>query len=411
MGRGHAGETNGGPEKIRATTLLVRVVPSLLVIALLSCGTTWLGCSSDDDPRGVTNPTKDGGKPTDGASTSTQPDGGGETGGPVVTLEPYRIVGRFDARDAAGPRFGWPGTQVIAKFKGDTISVDLSDTSDEDQFDVSIDGKDPTLLKVDQKDKKTYELGSGLGAGEHTLVLTKRTESSVGETQLLKINAELIGTPPPATRRIEMVGDSITAGYGVLGDDETCNFSPETENETLAWGALAAKELNAVHTAIAWSGIGLYQNYEGETTDEMPDKYARALATDSASTWTASQFEPDVIVVGLGTNDFSGQGADPGDKFQTKAVEFLTAIRAAHPNSQIVLATSPMMEGQNKADQKKYFQGAIDARKSADAKITLLDIDTITEAESFGCDFHPSKATQLRMSKSLVAHLKTLTGW
>ena len=121
--------------------------------------------------------------------------------------------------------------------------------------------------------------------------------------------------------------------------------------------------------------------------------------------------KPDVIVVALGTNDLGGQGDDPGDKFQTKLIEFLTTIRAAHASSQIVLATSPMLEGQNKTDQEKYYQGAIDARKSADSKITMLKIDTITDAEGFGCDFHPSKATQTRMGTALVAHIKTLTGW
>lgn len=387
----------------------MRFGSSVLAAALFSCGIAWLGCSSSDDTSpGVTTPSKDGGPPTDGGGTTTTD----ADAAPVVTLEPYRIIGRFDSRDAAGPRFGWPGTQVIAKFTGETISVDMSDTTDEDQFDVSIDGKDPTLVKIDSKEKKTYELASGLAAGEHTLVFTKRTESFVGIAQLLKINATLTGTPPPPARRIEMIGDSITAGYGVLGADASCTFSADTEDETLAWGALTAKELNAVHTAIAWSGIGLVQNYEGETTEEMPDKYGRAIASDSASTWDASKFEPDVIVIALGTNDFSGQGADPGDTFQTKLVSFLSAIRVAHHDSQIVLATSPMMDGDQKASQKKFMQGALDARKVAnDTKVTLLDIDTITDAEGFGCDSHPSKATQARMSTALTAHIKTLTGW
>lgn len=389
-------------------------LPTLALVGLfaLSFAAGVVACSSSDEttkPAAITTP-KDGGAPTDaGGTVTTTPDA---DAAPVVSLEPYRIVGRFDSRDAAGPRFGWPGTQVIAKFTGDKISVDLGDTSGEDQFDVSIDGKDPTLLKVDSKEKKTYELASGLAAGEHTLVLTKRTESSVGETQLFKINATLSGTPPPAARRIEMIGDSITAGYGVLGADSSCTFSADTEDESFAWGALTAKELGAVHTAIAWSGIGLVQNFEGETTEEMPDKYGRALGTDPASTWTPSQFEPDVIVLALGTNDLGGQGTDPGDAFQTKLVAFLATIRTAHHDSNIVLATSPMLDGDKKAEQKKFFQGALDARKLAgDAKITLLDIDTITDAEGFGCDFHPSKTTQARMSKALVPHIKMLTGW
>jgi lysophospholipase L1-like esterase len=387
--------------------LFVRFGSSVLAMAFVSGAMAWIGCSSDAATATPADPAPNDGGPTDGSATTKLDVDSGTT----ASLEPYRIVGRFDARDPAGPRFGWPGTQIIAKFSGSSISVDLADTTEEDQFDVGIDDAPVTLLEVDQKDKKTYDLGTGLSPGIHTLTLTKRTESSVGETQLLKINATLVGTPPPAARRIEMIGDSITAGYGVLGADSSCSFSPETEDESLAWGALAAKELDAVHTAIAWSGIGLVQNYEGETTDEMPDRYARALATDAASTWTPTLFEPDVVVIALGTNDFSGEGDDPGDAFQTKLVEFLTTIRAAHANSQIVLATSPMLEGQNKADQEKYFQGAIDARKAADPKISLLKIDTITEAEGFGCDYHPSKATQTRMATALVAHVKTLTGW
>lgn len=367
----------------------------------------WLGCS---DEEGGAAPASSGAKDagvTDAPVVVTDKDA---DSAPPVSLEPYRIVGRFDSRDPAGPRFGWPGTQVIARFTGDTISVDLADTTGEDQFDVSIDGKEPTLLDVDQQEKKTYELAKGLGAGEHTLVLTKRTESSVGETQLVKINATLVGTPPPPSRRIEMVGDSITAGYGVLGADETCGFSPETEDEPLAWGALAAKELNAVHASIAWSGIGVYEDDEDNRTNQMPERYKRALATDPASTWTASLFEPDVIVIGLGTNDFAGD--PPGDSFGAKMTEFVAAVRAAHPSSNIVLATSPMLEDQNKADQKKAFEATIQARKTAgDTKVTLLDIDTTTEAEGFGCDYHPSKATQSRMSKALVAHVKPLTGW
>lgn len=380
--------------------------PFVLALTALLLG--WVGCSSEEvasSPRPATSGGDAGPTATDAAINDA-------ADAAPVSLEPYRIVGRFDVRDPAGPRFGWPGTQVIARFTGDAVRVDLADTTGEDQLDVSIDGKEPTLLRVDSKPRKTYELATGLGAGEHTLVLTKRTESSVGELQLFEVKATLIGTPPPPSRRIELVGDSITAGYGVLGASSSCAFSPDTENEALAWGALAAKELGASHTAIAWSGIGLLHDYDGNTAEQMPDRYGRALGSDATSTWTASQFEPDVVVIALGTNDFDGQDGASASDFQAKLVTFTAAVRAAHPAAPIVLATSPLLDGKNKTDQTTAMKGAIAARTAAgDAKLSLLEIDTVLDAEGFGCDFHPSRTTQQRMGTALAAHIEKLTGW
>ena len=41
-------------------------------------------------------------------------------------------------------------------------------------------------------------------------------------------------------RRIEFIGDSITAGYGVEGSSPTCVYSPETENAALTYAAQTA---------------------------------------------------------------------------------------------------------------------------------------------------------------------------
>jgi lysophospholipase L1-like esterase len=337
-----------------------------------------------------------------GVATST--DAAAEAAAP--DLAPYRIVGRFDSSDPAGPRFSWPGTSVRAEFSGASISMELLSNTGKDQFDVTIDGT-TTLLKDVTSTRATYALATNLSPGNHTLVLTKRTESSVGVAQLFAIDATLVGTPPPPQHRIEMIGDSITAGYGVLGTDQTCHFTPGTEDEPMAWGALAASAMNASHTSIAWSGIGLIRNYDGGATGTMPDRYGRALGGDPTSTWTASQFEPDAIVIDLGTNDFTGAAADPGPAFQTGLTAFIATIRGIHPRAHIVLATSPMLTGDHHASQLAYVNGA----KASDANTSVLDVPVAPAADGYGCDWHPSAITQQKMADELVSHLRPLLGW
>lgn len=384
-------------------------------------------CSSSNTSSNATSPTSDAGTPpvvgqtpatvdpNDGGSPATGPSDAGADAdaAPVVDLAPYRIIGRTDTRDPAGPKFGWAGTQVRARFHGDSITVDLGDDNADDQFDVSIDGAAPTLLKITDT-RATYPLATGLPVADHELVLTKRTEASVGVAQLFALNATLIGTPLPTTntRKIEMIGDSITNGYGVLGADQTCSFSPDTEDESMAWGALAASQLNAVHNAIAWSGIGLYRNYDQTTTGTMPDLYGLSVPTDVTSNWTASNFEPDVIVINLGTNDFAGAQSDPGPSFQSTLVTFLTTIRGLHAKAPIIMASSPMLTDDQHTPEMAYLQGAMAERKSAgDSNISVIDLPTQTGSDGYGCDWHPSAVEQQKMAAILVTQIKTLTGW
>jgi len=385
-------------------------------IAVLGCAGVLSGssaCSSD----AVRATSRDAGAAVDtrpvgssdvevGATPAVLPDAGDA---PRV-IAPFHVVGRFDARDPAGPRFGWAGTQVRARFAGSALQIELAD-SGVSHYDVAIDGAAPTLLVVAGA-KKTYDVATGLAPGAHELVLTKRTETFTGVTQLFGFVGELIPSPAPNGRHIELVGDSITCGFGVLGPDETCEFSAATEAEPLAWGALAAFELGALRMVTAVSGMGVLRNYDGSTTDTMPDRYDRSLADDATSTWSHQAFEPDVIVVNLGTNDFAGGKGDPGPGFQTAYTKLLADLRARHPSAHIVVATSPMLSGENRANHRAYVENSTVARQSAgDTKISLLDIEVQSDLDGYGCAYHPSITTQQKMATKLVEHVKSLMGW
>jgi len=246
------------------------------------------------------------------------------------------------------------------------------------------------------------------------VVVTKRTETFLGVTQLQGIvpapGGAIVPSPVWTGVRMEIIGDSISCGYGVLGTDAFCPFSADTEAETEAWGALAARELSAAHTTIAWSGLGLYRNYDGVTTDTMPLLYGRAIGDDPESTWDHS-FVPDVVVVALGTNDFAGGKGDPGSVFETTYVAFLEELRSIHPKAHLAVATSPMLSGNNRAKLLEYATAAVAARVNAgDANVSLVDLDEQRELDGYGCNHHPNVVTQRKMAAKLVAHLRARLG-
>ncbi|MFT3842187.1 MAG: SGNH/GDSL hydrolase family protein [Myxococcaceae bacterium] len=201
-----------------------------------------------------------------------------------------------------------------------------------------------------------------------------------------------------------MVGDSITCGYGDLGM-LPCTFSADTEDENAAWGALAARQVDAGHVAVAYSGKGMYRNYGGDMSATMPQIWNRVFADDGTSSYGFSQYQPDVVVVNLGTNDYST--GDPGMPFETAYTGFLGQVRLQYPNAFIVCATGPMTDD---SSYQSHVQAAIAA--AADPKVSYLDLGVQDcNVDGCGCDYHPSQVTQQKMADKLVAHLKTLLPW
>jgi len=314
------------------------------------------------------------------------------------------FLGRFDTTNAAGPRFAYPGSGISATFTGTGISISLTDQG-ANQFDVSIDGAPPKLLKT--SGSQTPSLASGLAPGTHTVLLVRRTEAFQGIVQFKGFTVTggaLIPTPFPFKRVIEFIGDSITCGYGNVGA-MPCSFSADTENANLAWGAVAARALDAMPVLVAYSGKGVYRNNGGSMTNLMPQVWLRTFADDASSTWDFSRITPDVVVVNLGTNDYSG--GDPGAAFTTAYTAFLKQIRAKYPSANIVCTTGTM---QDSAGYQARVAAAISAAQ--DAKVSALDLGLQNcSSEVCGCDYHPNTSTHAKMAATLVARLKTLQGW
>lgn len=334
---------------------------------------------------------------SDGANDSSMDDAF-DAGPPAV-----RFVGRFDTSDAAGPKFEWSGSQIIARFSGTGVRVKLQAGSNV-QLAVIIDGGTPTVLKP-MSGTTTYTLASGLAAGTHEVTLWRRSEAFFGEAQFLGFEFDggmLLPPSPPPAHKIEIIGDSITCGYGNEGAGPSCMFTADTENNYLAYDGVAARQLGADLVAPCWSGIGMYRNYDGATTGTMPEKYPLTEPTLSKP-WDFTKWIPDVVVINLGTNDFAK--GDPGMAYQTAYLAFVRDLRKHYPSAWI-FAVEPV-DG-----SAKYIDAVISTLAGeGDKKITSFVFAPRDAADGWGCDYHPSVATDAKMGKQLADAIKAKVGW
>ena len=141
--------------------------------------------------------------------------------------------------------------------------------------------------------------------GEHFFEIVKLTESESNAFSIFSIrtDGEFLPIREEKKLKIEFVGDSITTGYGVRAKNSDEDYSVATQDVTLSYAYLAARALNAEMHVVAASGWGLYKSKYAEHA--MPDFYDCVDLTRNRAKWDFSLFSPDVIVLALGTNDFS----------------------------------------------------------------------------------------------------------
>jgi lysophospholipase L1-like esterase len=320
-----------------------------------------------------------------------------------------RFVGRVDASDPSAVKFEWSGAGFVFRFAGTGARVTLDDPSG--SFTLIVDGAAPTLLTT-SPGKQDYVVAGGLASGEHVVEVYRKTEAFMGVTTFYgaTVDGTLLSPPSAPARRIEVIGDSISCGYGDLGADQTCHFAPATEDHFLAYGAVAARALSAELSTIAWSGIGLVANGDGSTTGTMPTKYDLTLGAEATGhSWNFASWQADVVLVNLGTNDHSS-GVVTESGFEAGYASFFAHLRALYPSALLLGTLAPMVGQPDLGTWQGWIKNAIAERVAAgDTRVKFVDL--YTPAQGFGCDWHPSIATHAAMAALLETELRADLSW
>ncbi|WP_225408262.1 SGNH/GDSL hydrolase family protein [Stigmatella hybrida] len=322
-----------------------------------------------------------------------------------------RYTGRFDFTAPQAPVFDWPGVSIEAAFEGTSCAVHLVDGNN--NYNVSVDGQPPTVLRTSARD--TYVLAQGLQEGRHTVRLTRRTESGFGPGTfhgfLLDKGRTLVPLPPARDRRLLFIGDSFTAGYGNEGQ-LGCQFSRGTENVERAYAALVASELGAEFSILAKSGRGVVRNYAepGPVSEKpMPAYFAQARAEQAQPPWDFQRWVPDAVVINLGTNDFSTLPHPPREVFLAGYEALIAEVRAAYPDVPVLCVAGPRM----KEPGTELIETLVARQHAKDGGRTHLALihDTLEVPHDYGCDMHPGLSGHRKIAGQLKPILASMLGW
>ena len=386
-----------------------------------ACGSNSKGTDSDGGTGGTSGtggtPGSGGGTGTGGGAGTggTSPGTGGSTDGGAgqtgVVAAGVRWVGRVDLGNAQQPRFSWSGSGFVARFSGTSLSLQIN-SSGAFIFKAVVDGTPRAAFTI-PSGPQTVSLVGGLGAGTHTVELYRQTEGSQGDSQFLAltVGGGALTTPPAAPGRlIEIIGDSISCGYGTLGALADSDCFP-TESHWDTYGAVAARALGADVNTIAMSGQGAYRNYGGDMNNTLPMVYTRALTNDATPTWDF-RTQAQAVIVNLGTNDISNGKGDPGTPFETAYTGLLQTVRSKYPGALIVCIIGPLLGGTDLSTIQGHIKASVAARVAAgDKNVELFDKIAAQSSDKAACQYHPDPAENQIMADQLVAELRSKLGW
>jgi lysophospholipase L1-like esterase len=326
-----------------------------------------------------------------------------------------QYIGRFDASDPKHRIFDWPGVQICARFQGTSCSIRLADKKDE--YAIIVDHHAPRILTIDST-VDVFRIASGLvDSFPHSIMIQKRTEPLVGKGIfsgfILDSGKTLLPPEQHSERRIEFIGNSITSGYGVEGESPETHFSPQTENACMSYAAMTARELHAEYMLISYSGRGVVRNY-GDTcitsSDPMPTLYDRVCFCDTVHKWDFASWIPQVVVINLGTNDFSTKPYPPKNIFEDAFVRLLNRVRSQYDGVTIFCVCGPMIIEPGIGYIREIVEQQQKRNRDKDVFFVEIKADALAKTD-WGSDRHPNITGMSKITDILSRAIKLRMCW
>jgi len=271
-----------------------------------------------------------------------------------------RYTGRTDWTEK-GAFCIYPCTSVQLRLTGRTLKVVLTNHHSyfENRLGVIVNGEQSAVLL--DKGEQIIDLSDKLMAGVNDVLIFKRQDCCHAYTVqgfIVEEFAGLLPLPPRPLRRVEVYGDSVSAGEVSEAEFACAQPDPEGHNGLYSnsyWSYTwqAARLLNAEIHDIATGGMALLDgtgyfygpNYIGlESTWDKVNYYPPFGAP---TPWDFTKFTPHVAVVAIGQNDHNpvnimaeDYDSDASRHWRSEYCRFLTNLREKYPAAHIVCTTT-----------------------------------------------------------------------
>ncbi|SEN85385.1 GDSL-like Lipase/Acylhydrolase [Flavobacterium sp. CF108] len=312
-------------------------------------------------------------------------------------------------------------SSVSFNFTGNECSISLQSVDSYEHHNyvqLVLDGKYIGKIRIEKGVVQSFPIKVTTNKKEHHLEIYKNTEAQSGNILFAGTTAKLTSISSKKKKKIEFIGDSITCGAASDPSDIPCDKGEymDHHNGYYAYGPTLSRTIGVDYLMSCVSGIGIYRNWNDENKDEaiMPDIYQNLYLTKDVSKPKYDfAFQPNIISIALGTNDFSGGDGKKErlpfnpEKYVSNYINFIKMLYEHNPNVQIVITNSPMVGG----ERAVVFENCLNKVKNAFAEdkthkpIQIFKFKPMTPK---GCTGHPDVADHKVLAEEYAPFLKKL---
>ena len=299
--------------------------------------------------------------------------------------------------DDSGGRYLSGHKARFAIYKNGEMLFDELVTESEKTYNIILDGyESDSVIKIIKLSEAQY---SSMGIGEIAVY---------GKSKIVPTEEKPL--------KIEFIGDSITCGYGTDEENPRGYFSTATENFTKTYAYLTAEKLGADYSSVCFSGYGIYSGYTSNgvrnASDIVPNYYDKSwfLYGGRDIQWDFGEFQSDIVVINLGTNDASycGSSLSGRQEFTRRYTEFIKQVRFYNPYAYIMCILGDMNNSMYSCIEQavsNYINDTRDNRVISQSIAYRMDINDIV------INGHPGYLSNLCAAEDLVVKINELTNY
>lgn len=360
---------------------------------------------------------------------------------PVEKIDNMHIYGRTGSKRSPLPLF-WTASGVELNITGSELWLDLETDFDtyEPWISIEINGAWIGRQMVTAGRKKIC-IFRNMDASVAKRVRIFRDVQAMSDDAMLYLHIwgfESDGEfreVPEKKRKIEIIGDSITSGEGSIGAQEENDWISMWFTALNNYGVMTADKLGADFRIISQSGWGVVSSWDNNPNCALPDYYEQVCglcngeknkAAGAMEAYDFSAWQPDSIIINLGTNDngaFNNPAwtntetgetfkqcknedgtfaAEDAGRFVGKAKSFLAMIRKYNKEAHMYWAI-----GMLGTEILPLIERTIQEYKAetADEKVSLVVL-TQAEGEGVGARNHPGVQNHIQATELLSALLQ-----
>ena len=352
----------------------------------------------------------------------------------ILTEENSKLVGRsylvdnvrWVALSGAGTAFEFHGKKLNITILGSNNAVIPENDTCYARFAILVNGQ-RVVDDIMDKASKEYQVWNAEEESTLQVQIMKLSESAMSAIGIAPIVCDEDAEVKPVAAKkhtIEFIGDSITCGYGVDDLDLTHTFSTQTEDVTKAYAYKTAQLLDVDYSMFSCSGYGIISGYTADPEvrggeELIPPYYeSQCFCRDDFGSagrpadipWDFAKYQPEVIVINLGTNDDSYcQDTEwKREEYRQKYGEFLKVVRKHNPDAEIFCVLGLM--GDRLYDKVCQMREDYIA-ETGDIRIHTVHIPEQDAEAGYAIDYHPIPDAHTMASEVVAAAIREQMGW